>query len=145
MDKTSAQTEVMGETTVSRSPSAAGLESELLANERTFLAWVRTSIAVMSLGFVVARFGLWLRELAGKMNPPSHLESSGVSLPLGAGMIAFGALLTVLAGWRYHVVNRAIRRGEIKADPRLVGIVTAAIVVLAVAIIVYMTLTASRS
>ena len=38
-------------------------ETELLANERTFLAWVRTSIAVMGLGFVVARFGLWIQEL----------------------------------------------------------------------------------
>jgi putative membrane protein len=43
---------------------ASKFENELLANERTFLAWLRTSIAVMSLGFVVARFGLWLRELA---------------------------------------------------------------------------------
>jgi len=34
------------------------IEAEILANERTFLAWVRTSIAVMSLGFVIARFSL---------------------------------------------------------------------------------------
>jgi len=34
------------------------LATEFLANERTFLAWVRTSIAVISLGFVVAKFGL---------------------------------------------------------------------------------------
>jgi inner membrane protein YidH len=43
---------------------ASKFENELLVNERTFLAWLRKSIAVMSLGFVVARFGLWLRELA---------------------------------------------------------------------------------
>jgi uncharacterized membrane protein YidH (DUF202 family) len=35
---------------------------EYLANERTFLAWLRTCIAIIGLGFVVARFGLFLRE-----------------------------------------------------------------------------------
>ena len=35
--------------------------TEYLANERTFLAWIRTSIAIISLGFVVAKCSLWLR------------------------------------------------------------------------------------
>lgn len=34
--------------------------TEYLANERTFLAWVRTSIAVLSLGFVIAKFSVWI-------------------------------------------------------------------------------------
>jgi putative membrane protein len=38
--------------------------SEYLANERTFLAWIRTSIAVVSLGFVLARFGVRLHSEA---------------------------------------------------------------------------------
>ena len=37
-----------------------------LANERTFLAWIRTSLAVIGLGFAVAKFGTWLRELSGQ-------------------------------------------------------------------------------
>ena len=118
------------------------LETELLANERTFLAWVRTSIAVMSLGFVIARFGIWLRELAEKINPQMQRGSTGVSLPLGASMIAFGGLLTLLAGWRYHVLNRAIKSGEIQADPRLVTFITIGVVALAITIIIYMIVTA---
>ena len=43
-----------------------GRVSDYLANERTFLAWIRTSIAVMSLGFVVAKFSLWLRLLGAR-------------------------------------------------------------------------------
>lgn len=126
---------------------AAGdkLEAELLANERTFLAWVRTSIAVMTLGFVVARFGLWLRELAPRINPQAQEASTGVSLPLGASMIAFGACLTIFAAWRYHVVNHAIERGQIKADPRLVWIISVAISILAVVIIVYMVFAAWKT
>jgi len=121
------------------------LETEILANERTFLAWVRTSIAVMSLGFVIARFGLWLRELAEKVNPQAHAASTGVSLPLGASMIAFGALLTVLAWWRYGVVIKAIERGEVKGDPRLVAIISLAVLCLAAAIIAYMFFAAAKT
>jgi putative membrane protein len=119
---------------------ASKFENELLANERTFLAWLRTSIAVMSLGFVVARFGLWLRELALQVNPNVPLQRTGLSLPLGEGMIGFGALLTLLAAWRYHVVNRAIERGEIKSDPRMVSLVTIVVVVSAIVLIMYMML-----
>ena len=119
---------------------AAKFENELLANERTFLAWLRTSIAVMSLGFVVARFGLWLRELALQINPHVPLQRTGLSLPLGEGMIGFGALLTLLAAWRYHVVNRAIECGEIKSDPRMVSLVTIVVVVSAIVLIIYMML-----
>src|ERR1700745_1575709 len=118
-------------------------ENELLANERTFLAWLRTSIAVMSLGFVIARFGLWLRELALQINPHVVWRHTGLSLPLGEIMIGFGGLLTLIAAWRYHVVNRAIERGEIKSDPRLVFLVTVVVVVSAIGLIIYMTLSQS--
>lgn len=125
--------------------SASKFENELLANERTFLAWLRTSIAVMSLGFVVARFGLWLRELALQINPHVPLQQTGLSMPLGEGMIGFGALLTLLAAWRYHVVNRAIERGEIKSDPRLVSLVTIVVVISAIVLIIYMMLSQSSN
>src|SRR5207245_11597909 len=102
-------------------PLADGkFETELLANERTFLAWVRTSIAVMGLGFVVARFGLWIQDLASNLNPRIQLKSTGLSLPLGEIMIGLGGLMTALACWRYHIVNRAIVTGNIKSDRGMV-------------------------
>lgn len=118
------------------------IESEILANERTFLAWVRTSIAVMSLGFVVARFSLWMREVATRVNPQMPMRGSGLSAPLGECMIGAGALITVFAAWRYHVINRSIRRGEIQADPQMVTAVTAIVVLAAGAVIVYMVVSA---
>jgi inner membrane protein YidH len=118
------------------------IESEILANERTFLAWVRTSIAVMSLGFVVARFSLWMREVATRVNPQMPTRGSGLSAPLGECMIGAGALITVFAAWRYHVINRSIRRGEIQADPQMVTAVTAIVVLAAGAVIVYMVVSA---
>ena len=42
------------------------------AAERTFLAWIRTGLALMSFGFVVSRFELFLRGIAGAQRNPSH-------------------------------------------------------------------------
>jgi putative membrane protein len=114
------------------------IESEILANERTFLAWVRTSIAVMSLGFVIARFSLWMREVSFGMSPAMRIRHAGISEVLGECMIGLGGILTAFAAWRYRVVNRAIERGEIEADPRMVMAITAIILTAAVGVIVYM-------
>ena len=115
--------------------------AEYLANERTFLAWIRTSIAVMSLGFVVAKFDVWLRELATRIEPQIPLHSTGISLPMGITMMAFGGLLAVLAAWHYHIVNLAIERGEVKANRALVVTVTFAVALLAAMMIGYLLLT----
>ncbi len=114
--------------------------TEYLANERTFLAWIRTSIAVITLGFVVAKFSLWLRELAFSLRVPMPAHS-GISLPIGLAMMGLGALLAVLALWHYHAVNRALTRGEFRPDRRLVLLATLAVVTLATAMIVYLLLT----
>ena len=90
--------------------------TEYLANERTFLAWIRTCIAVISLGFVIARFGVWLRELAARIDPKIGIQSTKFSLLVGVAMMAFGSALTIMAAWRYHAINRAIERGEYEVD-----------------------------
>lgn len=113
------------------------LATEYLANERTFLAWVRTSIAVISLGFVVAKFGLWLEELA-LASAQLKTTRTGASVPIGIIMILFGGLLSILAAWRYRVVNGQIKRGEVKADHGLIVLITLLIVVLSLVMIVYM-------
>lgn len=115
--------------------------SEYLANERTFLAWIRTSIAVISLGFVVAKFGVWMRNLAASLSPQNPIPSTGMSLPMGISMMALGGILAVLAAFHYHFVNKSIDRGEVKPNRGLVIVVTAAVALLAAMIIAYMLLT----
>jgi len=105
---------------------------EYLANERTFLAWIRTAIAVISLGFVVARFSLWLRQLSQASESRAPLPRlHGISLPMGELLMVFGACLSVLAAWRYHVVNRQIEEDRVSADRGLIVLVTVAVTVLA--------------
>jgi putative membrane protein len=119
------------------------LATEFLANERTFLSWVRTSIAVISLGFVVAKFGLWLRELATHFDTQAHTASTGSSGYIGIAMMVFGGLLAILAARRYHVVNIAIERGRVSADRGLVFLVTAIVAVLSLAMTVYLVVSAA--
>lgn len=121
--------------TVKHLPSGT---TELLAAERTFLAWVRTSLAIVTLGFVVAKFGLWLRELAFQLKPGTAIPSTHMSLPAGIGMMALGALMVILAAWHFHVVCRAIERGEVTTNRALVVGVTAIVTVFAAVLIVYM-------
>ena len=116
--------------------------TEYLANERTFLAWIRTSLAIISLGFVVAKFSVWLRELAAQLAPQMQTSQTGASMPIGVTMMALGGVLAVLAAWRYHVVNRAIEHGTVSADRGLVIRVTVMVALLCAAMIVYMLLTA---
>jgi inner membrane protein YidH len=118
--------------------------AEYLANERTFLAWIRTSIAVISLGFVVAKFGLWIGELEKRVTPQTVGVTKGVSVPTGLAMIAFGGALAVLAAWRFRAVNLSIERGEVRADRGLVLLITAVVALLSLVLIGYMLVSVER-
>ena len=73
---------------------------EYLAAERTTLAYVRTGLSMMGIGFVVARFGLVLRIM--KMNIPDTTEfSTRTSLVIGTGLVVLGSLTSLLSTWQY--------------------------------------------
>ena len=72
-----------------------------LAAERTLLAWIRTGLALMAFGFVVARLGLFLREIATQREKPPD-GSPHLSLWLGTSLIVAGVLVQLLAA-RQHV------------------------------------------
>jgi putative membrane protein len=81
-----------------------------LAAERTFLAWIRTSLALMAFGFVVARFGLFLRVLESSSGRRIS-EPSALSLPLGVFLVLTGVLSDIFAAWRHVRYVRAINQG----------------------------------
>ncbi|MGI8554330.1 MAG: YidH family protein [Dehalococcoidia bacterium] len=85
-----------------------------LANERTLLAWVRTAISIMALGFVVAKFGIYLKALAsGKHTTEATSSRSGL---LGIMLVAVGAATIVLALVRYLRTRRLIIQDSYQAS-----------------------------
>lgn len=87
------------------------------AAERTLLAWVRTGLALMGFGFVVARFGLFLREIAIAEIPPRPAHS-GWSGWIGIALVLLGVLINLFAAWEYRIVIQRIERGEDYRPPR---------------------------
>jgi len=95
-----------------------------MANERTFLAWIRTSIAVMAFGFVVEKFALFLRQLSyvfGKAGLPDVQlpPSRGYSSIFGIVLVAVGAAMGVLAFIRFKKVERQIDDDTYSPSPIL--------------------------
>ncbi|HEX6640178.1 MAG TPA: DUF202 domain-containing protein [Thermoanaerobaculia bacterium] len=82
-----------------------------LALERTFLAWIRTGLAMMGFGFVVARFGLFLRELErvrGVVVPPGR----GISPLMGTALVGLGICAAAWAVVRFRRGLAAVAAGE---------------------------------
>ena len=128
-----------------RPVSASQKGSEHLAAERTYLAWIRTSISIVSLGFVIAKFGVWLRELAERLSPGMSMQKSSASLPIGIGMMAVGGALALLALWHFHLVNQAIEEGRVRPNRAMVTTVALTIAGLVVAVILYLLLTTKNT
>ncbi len=84
--------------------------SDYLAAERTVLAWVRTGLALMGFGFVVARFGLFLQELQAVEKTLSG-QSYGLSLWFGTALIAVGVFVNLFAGWQHARLVRDLDGG----------------------------------
>lgn len=83
--------------------------SDHLANERTFLAWIRTSLGIMGFGFVVVKFSLFIRqvEVVLKTGAVSH-SHYGYSGVVGVTIVIIGASTVVLAFVKYRKTNRQI-------------------------------------
>jgi putative membrane protein len=81
------------------------------ANERTMLAWIRTGIALMAFGFAIARFGVFLREVASVGQLALRVHGVG-SAWVGAALVALGMMANLLATLRYARIRRAIERGD---------------------------------
>jgi putative membrane protein len=121
------------------------LAQQYLANERTFLSWLRTSIALVGLGFVIARFGLFLREFqlvisqggAGSFGN-AHFPEYSFSSVLGIIMIALGVALILYSLKSYRDGNKQIESGMYVPKKNIVFVAAILLAIFGGATIVYL-------
>lgn len=106
-------------------------QREHQANERTFLAWLRTAIALIGFGFAIARFGLFLHQLetAVTQKPiPSHPLFSSENL--GVSLVIVGIVTIALAAMRYNQVFWQIERGNYRPNRLIVWLLAGIVMIL---------------
>jgi putative membrane protein len=80
------------------------------AAERTFLAWIRTGLGLMGVGFAVARFGLFLRQMqVTQTHAPIH--QSGISVLSGTAIVALGVIVLIASVIQHLVLIRELSTG----------------------------------
>ncbi len=91
-------------------PNGADDPRIYFAEERTFLAWIRTGLGLLGVGFAVARFGLFLRQLReSQSHIPIH--STGISVYSGVALVAVGVIVIISATLHHIATVRALREG----------------------------------
>lgn len=113
-----------------------------MANERTFLAWIRTSIGIMAFGFVVEKFALFLKQMSIILEPSITENtlplSHGYSAIIGIFLVGLGTLLVLLAFVRYKKVQRQIDTDTFRPSSILDLIITVSILVVGVLLVSYL-------
>ncbi len=111
---------------------------EHLANERTFLAWIRTSIAMMGFGFVIVKFAVFVQEAAIILGEKTPLVPKANSAKIGIGMVALGAVIAALAYVGFANTRKVINAGTYQSKSGLNLLMTILIILTSIMLIVFL-------
>lgn len=115
-----------------------------MANERTFLAWIRTSLGLMAFGFVVEKFSLFLRQvtafldedLSKAISTPHPLQ--GYSAFFGIILVALGALICFFSYIKYKKTERQINSEKYQPSTILDIMLTLIIISMGIFLVIYL-------
>jgi len=107
-----------------------------LANERTFLAWVRTGVAVVVFGFAIGRFAIAMRQLTELQG--HRLQTAGLSVWMGMSSIVAGVVLVVAGLFRYRKTRDQLDAGTFEPAGFLLNLVTILTVLFGLALAGYL-------
>lgn len=119
-----------------------GSTGDHLANERTYLAWIRTSIGIIAFGFVVERFALFMKQMSvilgtTTLETPAS-PASGYSVVVGIFLVGLGILLALLSFLRYKKVEKQINSDTFQPSSLLDLLLTLAILAVGIFLIAYL-------
>jgi putative membrane protein len=107
-----------------------------LANERTFLAWVRTSVAIVVFGFAIGRFAIALRQLAQFQGLVA--KTTGLSVWMGLIAILAGVVMGIAGLLRYRRTRAQLDAGKFEPAGFVIDLVTILTVLFALALAGYL-------
>lgn len=108
------------------------------ANERTFLAWIRTCVGIMAFGFVVVKFSLFLKQLAFLLGKSADVPTKGYSGILGIALMAFGLVAVLLAYLQYRRIDKQLASGTYSPTGILPAILVSFILIIGVFLLIYL-------
>jgi putative membrane protein len=116
-----------------------------MANERTFLAWIRTSIGIMAFGFVVEKFALFIKQIAlflGKSHadllPETSHSLQGYSSIFGIFLVALGTFISLLAFIKYKKVENQIENEDYQPSIALNVMLTVSVLLIGIFLVIYL-------
>lgn len=115
-----------------------GNASDHLANERTFLAWMRTSVGIMAFGFVVVKFSLFVKQISLILGKTNIMQNRGYSAMVGIVLVAVGTVTSILSYIRYRQTEKQLREGNYDHSSLLITVLTAFIFLVSVLLIAYL-------
>ncbi|MCD6069014.1 MAG: hypothetical protein K0S33_3840 [Bacteroidetes bacterium] len=112
---------------------------EHLANERTFLAWIRTAIGIMAFGFVVVKFSLFMRQVSFLLGKDIALPPQpGYSSMIGILIVGVGAVMMLLSFLKYKRTEKQLNTASFENSSSPVLLLTLTLLVISVLLIVYL-------
>lgn len=127
------------ETIHSPQEKKGGSASDHLANERTYLAWIRTAIAIMAFGFVVVKFSLFVKQLSLAFTEKVvAMPGKGYSGMIGIFLVALGALMALLAFIRYKNIEKHLKNNSFYPSSMLIILLTLSILIGSIFLVLYL-------
>lgn len=120
------------------SESSSYKPNDHLANERTYLAWIRTGIGIMAFGFVVVKFSLFVKQIGLVFGSSKQPVSHGYSAMIGIFLVVIGVVFILLSFFQYRKVEKQLVDGSYRPSTVLTVFLTGVIFLVGIALVIYL-------
>lgn len=114
------------------------LAREHLANERTFLAWVRTGIAIMAFGFVVVKSSMFVEDQRATGAEETIIPGELFTAIVGIVLVVAGSFISTVSYFRYRQTKKQLRQGIYHHSSAILAMVTLGVLLVSALLVVYL-------